>query len=459
MPEFPPRPPRGHVSLSRRLALTLALCGLPALAPLAAAMPETPEGLAALLGVPTPAERLTAALPTVHLTRVPQPASVLVVTTQSAAQVAARYGVPAAAVDPLPHAEDQRAKVLRVRLPAPELRRPPVWPRSVTTHTVRPGETLASIASDAGLSLLDLLSANLGRASLDDLTPGEALFVPTAERGLLVRLKPGQTALSVIAGYRADLARTARANDVLPTALRPGDYLLLPGIQAESLYAKLVERRAARQEAERLARVQAQYQRYLAWQHDRLQALYDQQEKYEAYLAWKNSPERQRRLQQYERQVQFEAAQAAERDRQQAAQSLSVQPAGVNVSAAGHLAWPMHAYRITSRYGEADIDFHKQVFHGGVDLAAPAGTPIYASAAGTVTESGYGAYGMNVYTVQGDSTLIYGHLSRSAVSAGQTVQQGDLIGYVGCTGICTGPHLHFELRLAGQAVDPLALLP
>ncbi|MEW6422211.1 MAG: M23 family metallopeptidase, partial [Deinococcota bacterium] len=308
-------------------------------------------------------------------------------------------------------------------------------------------------------SLLELLSANLDRGSLDDLAPGETLFVPTAERGLLVRLKPGQTALTVIAGYRADLVRTVRANDVLPTALQTGDYLLLPGVQAKSLYAELLRRRAARQEAERLARVQAQYQRYLTWQRskrERLQALYDRQKQYEAYLAWKSSPERQRRVAEYERQVQFEAAQAAARGRGQVAGSLSVRPAGVSGES---LAWPMRSYRITSRYGEADIDFHKQVFHGGVDLAAPAGTPVYAAAAGTVTESGYGAYGMNVFTVQGNSTLIYGHLSRTAVTAGQVVQPGDLIGEVGCTGICTGPHLHFEVRLSGRAVDPLALLP
>lgn len=437
----------------RQLTRTLALCSLPLLAPLTAAR-AAPEDLAAILGVSTPAARLTAALPTVHLARVPQVPSLLIVTPQPAAQVAARYGVPVTAVDQLPPVAGERARVLRVRLPVPTRGRPPVLPRSVQVHTARPGETLATVAARYGLSVLELLSANLDRASLDDLAPGETLFVPSAERGLLVRLKPGQTALAVIAGYRADPVRTARANDVLPTALQPGDYLLLPGVQAKSRYAELLRRRAARQEAERRASVQAQYQRYLAWQRERererLQALYDRQAQYEAYLAWKSSPERQRRVAEYARQVQFAAA------RPQAAGSPSVRPAGVS---GGSLVWPLHRYRITSRYGEADIDFHRQVFHGGVDLAAPAGTPVYAAAAGLVTESGYGAYGMNVYTVQGNSTLVYGHLSRTAVTAGQTVQPGDLIGEVGCTGICTGPHLHFEIRLAGQTVDPLVLLP
>ncbi|MDL2345680.1 M23 family metallopeptidase, partial [Deinococcus sp. MIMF12] len=123
------------------------------------------------------------------------------------------------------------------------------------------------------------------------------------------------------------------------------------------------------------------------------------------------------------------------------------------------LRWPVHGARITSRFGEEDIDYHKQVFHGGVDLAAPAGTPVYAAAGGTVLESGHGAYGLNVLTGGGGTTLVYGHLSRAAVRTGQTVAPGDLLGFVGCTGICTGPHLHFEVRPGGQAVDPLPLLP
>lgn len=480
MPEFLSHPTRSYVLLSRqplslRLALTLALCGLPALVSLAAARPgppgevQTPGGVAALLGVPTPAEALRAALPAVHLTRLAEPPSVLIVTLQPEASIAARYGVSRAAVAALPRRAGEKARVLRVELPLPTPDRPPALPRSVVTHTVQPGETLAGIAADAGLSLVDLLSANLDRSSLDDLGAGETLFLPTAERGLLVRIKPGQTALSLIAGYGADLARTARANDVLPTALAPGDYLLLPGVRAGGLYGQLVERREAREEAERRALALARYERYLAWQRERerarLEERYAMQAKYEAYLAWKNGPERRRLIRAYERQVQYEAAQAAlrERERQQAqavqAQGLQIQSAGVNVSAGGQLAWPVRGARVTSRYGEADIDFHKQVFHGGVDLAAPAGTAVYAAADGTVTESGYGAYGMNVYTVQGDSTLVYGHLGRAAVTAGQTVRRGDLLGEVGCTGICTGPHLHFELRLDGHAVDPLALLP
>ena len=126
---------------------------------------------------------------------------------------------------------------------------------------------------------------------------------------------------------------------------------------------------------------------------------------------------------------------------------------------AGGLAWPLRSFTLTSRFGERDIAFHREVFHGGIDLAAPFGTPIYAASAGAVSASGYGSFGLNVWTVDGNSTVIYGHMSQTAVVPGQTVQTGQVLGYVGCTGICTGPHLHFEVRLGGQAVDPLALLP
>ena len=427
------------------------------------------EAVSELLGLPTPAENLVAALPSVQLTRAPGPPQMLVVTAQPAAQVAARYGVPAASVDALPRRPGERGRVLRVRLPLPAVARPPVLPRSVQPYTVRPGDSLLGVAAAHDLTLLDLLGANLDLSSLNALTPGETLLIPTRERGLLVRIKPGQSALSLIAGYGADLTATARANDVLPTALQPGDFLLLPGIRAQGYHQRLVQRREAREEAERRLAALRQYERFLTWKQERYEARLEQQylrqKRYEAYPASQLRAERRRREALYARQAQYEAAQADLRARRQARAAaapptpLVARPAGVRVTAGERLAWPMRDFRLTSRYGERDIDFHKEVFHGGIDLAAPQGTPVYAAAPGTVTESGYGSYGMNVYTAQEGSTLIYGHLSRTAVAAGQRVQQGDLLGYVGCTGICTGPHLHFEVRLSGRAVDPLVLLP
>ena len=94
--------------------------------------------------------------------------------------------------------------------------------------------------------------------------------------------------------------------------------------------------------------------------------------------------------------------------------------------------------------------------HDGIDIAAPTGTAIRAAACGSVTlagqQSGYG--NMVCITHTNEFSTCYAHMSRFAVSQGARVQQGQVIGYVGCTGSCTGPHLHFETRVNGQAQDP-----
>jgi murein DD-endopeptidase MepM/ murein hydrolase activator NlpD len=94
--------------------------------------------------------------------------------------------------------------------------------------------------------------------------------------------------------------------------------------------------------------------------------------------------------------------------------------------------------------------------HDGMDIAAPTGTPVRAAACGTVSlagqQSGYGNIVCVTHTSQ--FSTCYAHLSRFGVSNGAQVQQGQVIGYVGCTGSCTGPHLHFETRVGGQAQNP-----
>ncbi len=122
-------------------------------------------------------------------------------------------------------------------------------------------------------------------------------------------------------------------------------------------------------------------------------------------------------------------------------------------SSAG-LIWPVNG-PITSPFGP-----RWGSFHAGIDIGVPTGTPIHAAAAGTVIycgeESGYG--NLVVLDNGGNLATAYAHQSAIAVACGQHVDQGQVIGYVGCTGHCTGPHLHFEVRINGQAVDPLGYL-
>ncbi len=119
------------------------------------------------------------------------------------------------------------------------------------------------------------------------------------------------------------------------------------------------------------------------------------------------------------------------------------------------LIWPVEA-PITSPFG-----FRWGRMHTGIDLGVGPGTPIRAATAGTVVSSGNDAGGYGLLTVidhGGGLTTLYAHQSQSAVSGGSSVAQGQVIGYVGCSGHCTGPHLHFETRIDGNPENPQSFL-
>ncbi|MBO0681674.1 MAG: M23 family metallopeptidase [Candidatus Dormibacteraeota bacterium] len=135
--------------------------------------------------------------------------------------------------------------------------------------------------------------------------------------------------------------------------------------------------------------------------------------------------------------------------------------------APGTLAWPVTGALLTQGFGctsvmieAADPACPSGHFHSGLDLAAPAGTQVRAAAAGRArvlwNPTGYGLYVL-VDLGAGLQTL-YGHLSAASIEDGAQVQAGAEIGRVGSTGLSTGPHLHFEVRRDGRAVDPGPLL-
>jgi murein DD-endopeptidase MepM/ murein hydrolase activator NlpD len=120
----------------------------------------------------------------------------------------------------------------------------------------------------------------------------------------------------------------------------------------------------------------------------------------------------------------------------------------------GRFIWPVNGPVVSPfgmRWGR---------LHAGIDIAVPTGTPIRAAASGRVILMGpTGGYGN--YTCVGHGGAIstcYAHQSRFGTSQGASVSQGQVIGYVGCTGHCFGPHLHFEVRINGSPVDPLGYL-
>jgi murein DD-endopeptidase MepM/ murein hydrolase activator NlpD len=122
-------------------------------------------------------------------------------------------------------------------------------------------------------------------------------------------------------------------------------------------------------------------------------------------------------------------------------------------SASGFI-WPVHGI-LTSEFG-----WRWGRLHAGIDIAVGNGTPVVASASGTVIVAGWmGGYGNLVVIDHGNGiATAYGHNSSIAAGAGQYVAQGQLIAYSGNTGNSTGPHVHFEVRVGGVPVDPLGYI-
>jgi len=124
------------------------------------------------------------------------------------------------------------------------------------------------------------------------------------------------------------------------------------------------------------------------------------------------------------------------------------------------IIWPVFGI-ITSPYGwRINPITHKKEFHAGVDIGAPEGTPIFSAISGMVTYAGWDdGYGKMVQVFNGRMLTRYGHLSRIDCYVGEYVRQGEIIGRVGSTGLSTGPHLHFEIRISGTPYNPLGYLP
>ncbi len=121
------------------------------------------------------------------------------------------------------------------------------------------------------------------------------------------------------------------------------------------------------------------------------------------------------------------------------------------------LAWPMTAPVVGDRFGPRGDSWHS-----GIDLPAPMGTPVYSARSGEVVWAGWrnGGWGFLVTVAHGrGERTMYAHLSRIDVRVGVWIGQGVRVGLVGASGHATGPHLHFEVRVRGAAVDPLPALP
>lgn len=152
--------------------------------------------------------------------------------------------------------------------------------------------------------------------------------------------------------------------------------------------------------------------------------------------------------------------QAEEEAARQEAAENNQQYTGTGSTATGTYIWPCPSSTyVTSAFGMREHPlFGDERPHSGIDISGSAGSEVLAADSGTIAvatySSSYGNY-VTIYHSNGDYTL-YAHMSSLAVTAGQNVTQGDVIGYVGSTGWANGPHLHFEIRVNGSTVDPLS---
>jgi murein DD-endopeptidase MepM/ murein hydrolase activator NlpD len=312
-------------------------------------------------------------------------------------------------------------------------------PPGVVKHTVRRGEAFSTIHNRFGVSSVDLIGANPDLRSLDQIRVGQVLLIPTNGGGVLLALKTGQLPLELADQYGVDALMMTKINtlDYLMNA-STGDRVLLPGITPQNALKRLEQRRAA----------ELEIRRQLAFEYAKEREI----------LARKHIREARAKLAEQARQNRIQAR--AQISTPARVQRAKVQPEyHPTPSYGGGYIWPLQG-SITSSFGRRGYIRGIGTFHSGLDIAAGYGAPIRAAHTGTIIEAGYGYFGLNIRIAVGNGVVnIYGHMSRIAVGVGAVVARGQIIGYEGCSGICTGPHLHFEVQRYGSPVNPLAYLP
>lgn len=312
-------------------------------------------------------------------------------------------------------------------------------PPGVVAHTVRRGEAFSTIHNRFGVSSVDLIGANPDLRSLDQIRVGQKLLIPTNGGGVLLALKRGQLPLELADQYGVDAVSMTQVNtlDYLMNASE-GDRILLPGVTPQNALKRLEQRRAA----------ELEIRRQLAFEYAKEREI----------LARKHIREARAKL--AEQALQNRILVRAQISTPARVQRAKVQPEyHPTPSYGGGYIWPLQG-SITSSYGRRGFWIGSSNFHTGLDIAAGYGAPIRAAHSGTIIEAGYGYFGLNIRIAVGNGVVnIYGHMSRIRLGVGSLVARGQIIGYEGCSGICTGPHLHFEVQRYGTPINPLAYLP
>lgn len=316
-----------------------------------------------------------------------------------------------------------------------------VMSSSSSATTVRPARSLAQAPRSMRLEARSILRRQTTGAN----TTGSSQVV--GARGSRYRVANGDTLWTIARRFGVSVDAMAAANGLAsPHTLRIGQVLVLPSVaQTAAAAAPVRTRRTATPTA------QPALVTYRVHSGDTLYAIARRYGTSVGAIVATNRLPSAHRLQIGQR---LTVPAASGGGRAPAADLSSSLGAPAPAATVRGFIWPARGL-LTSRYG-----WRHRRHHDGIDLAAPRGAPIYAARDGRVVYSGwYYGYGRAVILSHGDGlTTLYGHASSLLVRTGETVRRGDVVARVGCTGQCTGSHLHFEVRINGRAVDPLRYL-
>lgn len=304
------------------------------------------------------------------------------------------------------------------------------------TVTVRAGDNLFDIALAYGVRVADLIAFNDLEGTV--IHPGQQLQLVAGEKTLeplVIEVAKGDSLWSIARLYDTTVVAITAANGITEASvLQPGHKLQIPGQYA---YADS-DRGGAVPEVIVVA------------SGDSLWALARAHNTTVAAIMGANNLTSERLISGQQLRILPGAEVAAGR---------ALPDSGVATSlTSGVMQWPLVG-AITSRFGYRTLRIAGSNFHSGLDIDGETGDPIYAAVAGTVTHSGWqGGYGKLVIVENGDTTYYYAHASELLVNEGDVVAAGAVIALVGSTGNSTGSHLHFEVRVSDDSVDPLPIL-
>ena len=314
---------------------------------------------------------------------------------------------------------------------------------------------LGSLESDLTLHRRRLQRIN----DLARLQDEQLRFLKTQYRKAVARL--GERLVQIYENGEPSTIEVVLGAQSLKDALDRLDFMSSVAAQDRAIVTQVgagrIRVRAARVRTRRLQQSVASSTRVIAYRTQQVRALRDQLDSRRRSLAGVRSDSQgalaATRASEREWVAEASALQAASAS---VSSTITSQPSGSSSSppSSSGLIWPVSG-PITSPFG-----MRWGSLHPGIDIGVGMGTPIHAAASGRVISASYsGGYGNLVVIDHGNGlATAYAHQSSMAVSAGQQVSQGQVIGYVGSTGFSTGPHLHFEVRVNGSPVDPMGYL-